>query len=89
MSSYNSRTAVASGSLYRTSSRRIPPNQEELYSSSDEYLASLEAEKNELYNKYFDMYNEIIGTIEKNNSHLISIIENNNKLLHNKIAPII
>ena len=45
MSSFNnihtSRAAVASGSLYRTSSGRIPDNQQELYSSSDEYPSSL------------------------------------------------
>ncbi|CAG8790553.1 17680_t:CDS:1, partial [Cetraspora pellucida] len=42
MSSYNnSCAAVASGSLYHTSSRCISPNQEELYSSSDEYPVSL------------------------------------------------
>ncbi|CAG8715884.1 16411_t:CDS:2, partial [Cetraspora pellucida] len=111
MSSFNnthtSRAAVASGSLYRTSSGRIPDNQQELYSSSDEYPSSLEStitsdyinqaardlkwykrmfwilllsliiviclyfssqnkilnleeEKNDLYNKYVDMINEII-----------------------------
>ncbi|CAG8709283.1 17448_t:CDS:1, partial [Cetraspora pellucida] len=39
--SYTSHTAVASGSLYRTSSKCIPENQQELYSSSDKYPSSL------------------------------------------------
>ena len=60
-----------------------------LYFSSQNKILNLEEEKNDLYNKYVDMINEIIGTIEKNNGHLISIIENNNRILKNKLLPII